>query len=105
MYFQHAAHEALQGGSQRVALGDDVAHPFLLPPLGFLDVLFQRGHDQGLLAGKIRVQGADRYPGSLGNPVGGAGGIAPSLENLSSGPENRFHGFLGTPLYWWFSWS
>ena len=59
-------------------------------PLG--EVLVHERDEDRVLVGEVLVERADRYPGPLGDPVGGPGGVALTLENLSSRFEDRLDG-------------
>ncbi len=52
--------------------------------------MHERNEDR-VLVGEVLVERADRYAGSLGDPVGGPGGVALTFENLSSRLDDGLH--------------
>ena len=56
-------------------------------------VACERNEDR-VLVGEVLVDGADRYAGSFGDAVRGAGGVAVTLEDLSSRLQDRYDGGL-----------
>ena len=64
----------------------------------FGEVPVHEPNEDRVLVGEVLVERADRYAGSLGDPVGGPGGVALPLENLSSGLKDGLDGRLRSRL-------
>ncbi len=64
----------------------------------FGEVPVHEPNEDRVLVGEVLVERADRYPSSLGDPVGGPGGVALPLENLSSRFEDGLDGRPGARL-------
>ncbi len=68
------------------------------------EVAVHERYEDRVLVGEVLVERADLYPGPFGDPVGGPGGIALALENLSRRLEDRLDGrprarLLGEPAW------
>ena len=94
----HPVHDRGQGVAQRRRLVDERLERGPGHLLGLGHVSPHELDDDRVLVREVLVERSDRDPGSLGDAIGRAGGVAVALENVSSRLQDRLDRLARTLL-------